>query len=123
VAVVGHTFEPRSLGDPARMVAEAISTAGYTHRVVVTVRAPADEVARLIPPHVGMTEPDGIDAQVELGVDDFDWLAGYLIGLGVDFEVGEPVEMRRHLRALGERLAADHAAAPPSSSPSPSPSP
>lgn len=110
VEVVGHTFEPRSIDDPARMVAEAISTSGYTHRAVVIVRAPADEVAQLIPPSVGMTAPEGVDTKVELGVETFDWLAGYLIGLGVDFEVLEPVEMRQHLHALGQRLTDGHGA-------------
>jgi len=108
VTVTGHTFHPRPLDDPARMVAEAISTTGYTHRAVVKVMAPVEDVARLIPAYVGMTEPDGVDTKVELGVDDFDWLAGYLIGLGVDFEVTEPLELRQHIAALGERLRRGH---------------
>jgi predicted DNA-binding transcriptional regulator YafY len=47
---------------------------------------------------------------VELGFDDFDWLAGFLIGLGLEFEVIEPVDLRRHIAALGRRL---HRAHPP----------
>jgi predicted DNA-binding transcriptional regulator YafY len=109
VTVTGHTFVPRALEDPARMVAEAISTAGYAHRAVVRVHAPFDEVTRLVAPHIGVTERDGDQARVALGVDDFDWLAGYLIGLGLDFEVIEPVELRRHLSALGRRLHTAHA--------------
>ena len=108
VTVTGHTFHPRPIDDPGRMVAEAITTTGYAHRAVVRVKAPAEEVARLIAPHVGVTEPDGTGSTVELGLDDFDWLAGYLIGLGLDFEVLEPVEMRAHLRALGARLLGAH---------------
>ncbi|HXQ60799.1 MAG TPA: YafY family protein [Acidimicrobiales bacterium] len=110
VTITGHTFHPRSLDDPGRMVAEAISTTGYTHRAVVRVKEPVETVARLIPPHVGITEPDGVHSKVALGVDDFDWLAGYLIGLGVDFEVIEPLELRTHLAVLGERLHRDHLA-------------
>ncbi len=108
VTVTGHTFVPRPLEDPARMVAEAISTTGYAHRVVVLFDAPADEVTRLIPPYVGVAGPDGAGTRVELGVDDFDWLAGYLIGLGLAFEVIEPVEVRRHLAALAEHLHRTH---------------
>jgi len=108
VTVTGHTFIPRPLSDPARMVAEAISTAAYAHRAVVRVNAGVDEVSRLIAPHVGVVEAEGRHSKVELGVDDFDWLAGYLIGLGVDFEVIEPIELRQHIAALAERLRKAH---------------
>jgi predicted DNA-binding transcriptional regulator YafY len=108
VKVTGHTFSPRPLSDPARMVAEALTTAGYATRAIVRVRAGAEEVARLIAPHVGVVEAEGAFSKVELGVDDFDWLAGYMIGLGLDFEVMEPVELRQHIAALAERLRAAH---------------
>jgi predicted DNA-binding transcriptional regulator YafY len=108
VTVTGHTFHPRPIDDPGRMVAEAITTTGYSYRAVVRVHAPAGEVARLIAPEVGVTRPDGPGATVELGIDRFNWLAGYLIDLGLDFEVIEPIEMRAHLSALGERLHHAH---------------
>jgi predicted DNA-binding transcriptional regulator YafY len=108
VRVTGHTFDPRPIGDPARMVAEAITTMGYTHRVLVRLKAPVDQVARLVGPHTGLVGSDGSDSTVELGADNFDWLAGYLVGLGVDFEVIEPVEVRQHLLALAERLRRAH---------------
>jgi predicted DNA-binding transcriptional regulator YafY len=110
VHVPGHTFVPRRLEDPARMVAEGISTAHYSHRAVVSVKAPFEEVATLIAPHVGVLEREGDHTRLELGMDDFDWLAGYLIGLGLDFEVIEPAEMRTQMAMLGARLQAAHAA-------------
>jgi predicted DNA-binding transcriptional regulator YafY len=113
VTITGHTFHPRPIDDPGRMVAEALTTSGYTYRAVVRVSAPASEVARLVAPEVGVTRPDGTGSTVELGIDRFNWLAGYLIDLGLDFEVIEPVEMRRHLAALGRRLTKVHAAASP----------
>jgi predicted DNA-binding transcriptional regulator YafY len=114
VTVVGHTFHPRPLDDPARLVAEGISTAAYELRAVIRVKAPPADVARLVPAYVGVTEPDGIHTRLELGFDDFNWLAGFLVGLGLDFEVIEPVELTRHLSALAERL---HRAHPPSREP------
>jgi predicted DNA-binding transcriptional regulator YafY len=107
--VPGHTFVPRPLSDPARMVAEGITTSHYSHTAVVRVHAPAEQVAQVIAPHVGMVEADGADARVELGIDDFEWLAGYMIGLGLDFEVIEPQALRAYLAALGERLQRAHA--------------
>jgi predicted DNA-binding transcriptional regulator YafY len=108
VTVTGHTFVPRHLDDPARMVAEGIATSGYAHRAVVLVKAPVDEVSRLIAPYAGVSEAHGDDTMVELGVDDFDWLAGYLIGLSLEFEVITPVELRRHIADLGARLRRAH---------------
>jgi predicted DNA-binding transcriptional regulator YafY len=55
-----------------------------------------------------VSEAHGADTMVELGVDDFDWLAGYLIGLGLDFEVLAPVELRRHIATLGAHLRRSH---------------
>jgi hypothetical protein len=46
-------------------------------------------VAKLIVPYV-VLEADGAPPRVELGMDDFDWLASYLIGLGLDFELNRP---------------------------------
>ena len=108
VKVPGHTFVPRPLSDPARMVAEGITTSHYTHKAVVSVRTPIDAVAQLIAPHVGVLESEGDTTRMELGIDDFEWLAGYLIGLGLDFEVREPVALREYMASLGERLHRVH---------------
>jgi predicted DNA-binding transcriptional regulator YafY len=107
--VPGHTFVPRPLSDPARMVAEGISTAHYTHTAVVVVKAPLEEVAPIIAPHVGVLAAEGAATTLlELGMDDFEWLAGYLIGLGLDFEVREPAALRAYMATLGARLSAAH---------------
>ena len=111
VEVLGHTFIPRALDDPARMVAEGIAIAPYRHRAVVCVQGSPEEVARLVTSYVGLVEQEGDRTRVELGFDDLDWIAGYLIGLGVDFEVLEPVELRLHMSRLGQRLRRVHTAA------------
>ena len=59
----------------------------------------------MIAPHVGVLSEEGAATTlVELGIDDFEWLAGYLIGLGLDFEVREPA------RAAGVHGHAGHTA-------------
>jgi predicted DNA-binding transcriptional regulator YafY len=116
VTVTGHTFHPRPLDDPGRMVAEGISTSGYAYRAVVLVKAPLAEVTRLISPYAGVGSRQGDATRVEMGVDDFDWLAGYLIGLGLEFEVIAPVELRDHVSALADRLYRSH---PPTAGASP----
>jgi predicted DNA-binding transcriptional regulator YafY len=106
--VPGHTFIARPLSDPARMVAEGITILHYKHTAVVRVHEPPSEVAKVIAPHVGIVQEDGVDSRVELGIDDFEWLAGYLIGLGLDFEVIEPPALRDYVARLGERLHRTH---------------
>jgi predicted DNA-binding transcriptional regulator YafY len=109
LSVPGHTFVPRPLSDPARMVAEGITTAHYTHTAVVVVKAPLEEVAPVIAPHVGVLSAEGAATTLlALGIDDFEWLAGYLIGLGLDFEVREPAALRAYMATLGTRLSAAH---------------
>ncbi|MGA3354376.1 MAG: WYL domain-containing protein [Acidimicrobiales bacterium] len=106
--VRGHTFVPRPLEDPARMVAEGISTAPYKHRAVVSVMAAPEDVARLVAPYTAVLDREKDHTRVELGYDDLDWVAGYLVGLGFDFEVIEPVELREHMVAIGGRLRDTH---------------
>jgi predicted DNA-binding transcriptional regulator YafY len=113
VRVPGHTFVPRPLSDPARMVAEGITTAPHSVRAVVSVKASFEEVAQHVAPHVGVLEREGGYTRLELGADNVDWLAGYLIGLGLDFEVVEPEEWREHMSALGLRLQDTHRHRPP----------
>jgi predicted DNA-binding transcriptional regulator YafY len=109
VKVPGHTFVPRPLSDPARMVAEGITTAHYTHTAVVLVQAPLGEVATIIAPHVGVLSAEGATTtRLELGMDDFEWLAGYLVGLGLEFEVREPAALRAYMVTLGARLTGAH---------------
>lgn len=120
VRLTGHTFVPRPLEDPARLVAQAISAAPYLYQATVRLVATADEAARRIPPSVGTLESAGNHVLLRIGADDHEWLAGYLVGLGLDFEVLDPPELRRHLVALGDRLARLHRRREPRSIGSPS---
>ena len=106
--VSGHIFVPRPLADPARMVAEGITAAPYRHKAVVAVRAASEDLARIVDPYVGVLEGEGAQTKLEIGFDDLDWVAGYLVGLGLEFEVIEPGELRKHMSTLGTRLRRVH---------------
>jgi predicted DNA-binding transcriptional regulator YafY len=106
--VTGHTFAPRELADPARLVAEAITTAPYRYQAVIHIQATPAQIARHIPATVGIVRPAGDQTELELGGDDLEWLAGRLVGLGFPFEVKEPPELRDYLSALGARLRRAH---------------
>jgi predicted DNA-binding transcriptional regulator YafY len=108
VRLTGHTFLPRPLADAARLVAESIAVAPYLYQARVRVSAPAIEVRARVHGDVAVVRPDNEGAILELGADRLEWLAGYLVELGLDFQVEEPGELRDYLATLGHRLADRH---------------
>ncbi|MDE3204398.1 MAG: YafY family transcriptional regulator [Acidobacteriota bacterium] len=108
VRLPGHTFEPRPLRDPARVVAEGIARVAYDVTAVVAIDAPTEQVAQGIPPSFGAVAEEDGRTILRIGADSPGWLIGYLLGLGWRFELLEPPEWRRELTALCDQLAADH---------------
>jgi predicted DNA-binding transcriptional regulator YafY len=109
IRLTGHIFVPRPLDDPARLVSESIALAPYLVQARIKVSASAEEVARRVPADIGVVEPAGATTStLQLGAENLEWIAGYLVGTGFDFEVAEPVELRDYLAALGARLATAH---------------
>jgi predicted DNA-binding transcriptional regulator YafY len=77
-----------------------------TYRAVATVHAPAGEVARRLGDSAGELEPLGErSCRLRSHTDTLEWLAFRLTMLGCEFEVHEPLELARYLRALGARAA------------------
>ena len=75
------------------------------------VAAPAEALIQEVSPDSGVVTAEGPDAcLLELGAESLEWIAGYLVGLGVDFEVLDPPELRVYLTKLGARLARTHRA-------------
>jgi predicted DNA-binding transcriptional regulator YafY len=108
VHLTGHTFEPRELDDPGRMVSQGIAAAAYNVQARIRIDAPIEVVRAIVPPSVATLDGDGDQTVASIGADRFGWLAGYLIDLGWDFEVVEPPEWRRAMADLGRRLAKTH---------------
>jgi predicted DNA-binding transcriptional regulator YafY len=57
---------------------------------------------------VGAVEDGAAGAVLRIGADQAEWLTGYLIGLGLAFEVVSPPELRQEVLAIAERAAASH---------------
>jgi predicted DNA-binding transcriptional regulator YafY len=109
IRLTGHIFEPRPLDDPAGLVSESIALAPYLIQARIKVSAPAGEVARRVPADMGVVKAAGPrTSTLLLGAENLEWIAGYLVGIGFDFEVAEPVELRQYLAAVGARLVAVH---------------
>jgi predicted DNA-binding transcriptional regulator YafY len=104
----GARFQPRRLPakDAAAYVEQSIAGGPNRFEAVLTLHAPATEMQRRAPAHWGTIVPlDGSSCEFRTGDDDLGWLAMRIAMLGVDFEVHEPPELRRHLGDLGRRLA------------------
>jgi predicted DNA-binding transcriptional regulator YafY len=109
VRLTGHTFVPRPLEDAGRLVAAALSATPYRYLAEVRVSSPAQELSKRVGPNVGVVEPDGDGALLKIGTDDIDWLAGYLIGLSVPFEILSPPVLRQQIKQVADRVARAHA--------------
>ena len=106
-ASTGVRFTARRLPtkDPAAYVQQSIAGAPNRYEAVVTLHAPAEEVARRVAPHWGVVEPiDERTCRLETGDDNLRWLALRIAMLDVDFEVHDPPELREQLRTLAARL-------------------
>ena len=100
----GHRIAPRATPDAAALVAEGVAVRVFETRARVRVMAPAEEVMHHIGPTVGVIEPgDDTSCVVTIG-GDHDWIARYLIGMELRFEVIEPRELNDELRLLAERI-------------------
>jgi predicted DNA-binding transcriptional regulator YafY len=110
VRLTGHTFEPRPLGDPRRLVSDAITSSGYRYQALVRFEATTEEVRRKVPPHVGAVEAGEDGPVLRIGVDQADWLTGYLVGLALPFEVVGPPELRERARAIAQQMLNSHSA-------------
>jgi predicted DNA-binding transcriptional regulator YafY len=103
---VGPRFVPRPPPDGGVIahVARGIEQATWLYRARVRVHAPAAQLSRRLPASVTVEPVDDSTCLAHVGADSPDILAQYLTMLGADFDVVGAPELRRHLRALGERL-------------------
>jgi len=101
----GHRNTARDTPDAGALVAEGVSVRVFDTRAKVKVLAPVSEVASIIGPTVGVIE-EGDDpswCRVTIG-GDADWIARYLIGLPLRFQVLEPDEVVAELQAIARRI-------------------
>jgi predicted DNA-binding transcriptional regulator YafY len=105
VSSTGERFVPSDEApDPAAFVAEGIAIGGYEIQARVLLHVPVHEAARLVPPTIAVLEAAGDSTTIARVGGEADWIARFLAGLECRFEVLEPDEVRRELRALGRRL-------------------
>jgi predicted DNA-binding transcriptional regulator YafY len=107
-ALTGHPFERSVEPDAATMVNQALTVAPYRWQAEILVRTDVSTTAGEIPPTVGTLEPVEGGTLVRMGANELDWIARFLAGIPLDYEVRHPPELRAALRALGHRLVRAH---------------
>jgi predicted DNA-binding transcriptional regulator YafY len=90
--------------DAAALVAEALTFGPYRWRATVRLVLPLEEARYRVSPAFTHLEADGDTTLLSLGADSLDWLARFIVSIGCDVEVVEPLELGDELRRLGERL-------------------
>ncbi len=105
LGATGHRNTPRTAPDAAALVTEGVAVRVFDTRARIRLMVPAHEAPRHIGPTVGVVEPGDDEEWCHVTIGgDADWIARYLIGMAVPFEVLEPPEVIEELRALAERI-------------------
>lgn len=107
----GHGVDVSDAPDAAAFVGAAITTAPYRYQARIEIALPLDELARRIPPTVGVLQAiDGDTTLLDVGGNDLDWLALHLGALDAPFRVLDPPELEQRVVEIGRRMTAAGAA-------------
>ena len=99
----GFRLPPLMLNDDEAVVVAAVQ---WPHEVEVELELPLEEATRRLPATLAeLTETDG-GTLLRMRVCSLDWTASVLAGLGCDFTIRMPAELRASVRALAARVAA-----------------
>jgi predicted DNA-binding transcriptional regulator YafY len=94
--------------DAVELVSRGVAVSAYDLQVEVRLPLPAERARALVPPTVGVVEAESESTSLVRIGGDADWIARYLAGLEVTFEVVDGDEVKAELRALGRRLVRQH---------------
>jgi predicted DNA-binding transcriptional regulator YafY len=104
-AAIGAPAEPPEPGfDPVAHVVQMLARLPWGWQIEVQLDAPLEEIAARIPPTLAELTAEGSDTRLEMRADSLTWVAGLLAGLGAEFRVIRPDELREELTRLALRL-------------------
>lgn len=91
--------------DPVELVQRGITVDAWDFAASVILHASEDRARREIPPTIGIVVAiDEETSRLSIGADDMSWLARYLLGLSMRFEVEGPPELKKELALIGQEL-------------------
>ncbi|WP_432991293.1 helix-turn-helix transcriptional regulator [Dactylosporangium sp. CA-233914] len=98
-------FAPPDAFDPVAHVAGALAAVPYRHEVEVLLHADPAEVRRRVPATVATVTPaEGGGVRLVCRAEHLDGMARMLAGLGWDFTVVRPAQLRDEIAKLGRHL-------------------
>jgi predicted DNA-binding transcriptional regulator YafY len=92
--------------DPVAHVSRSLARVPWPWEVEVRLHLPLGDASRRLPPTLAELADANGGTLLRMRVSSLDWMAGILAGLGCDFTVVRPDELRASVRTLAERLAA-----------------
>ena len=98
--------EPPEGFDAVGHVSQSLARVPWRWEVEVLLDLPVDQAARRLPPTLAELAQSEGGTLLRMRVGSLDWTAGVLAGLGCDFTVRAPDELRASVAALAGRLAA-----------------
>jgi predicted DNA-binding transcriptional regulator YafY len=90
--------------DAVAHVRRSLARVPWPWEVEVLLELPPDDAAQRMSATLAEVDEDGGRAVVHMRVSSLDWMAGVLAGLGCDFTIRKPDELRASVRALADRL-------------------
>jgi predicted DNA-binding transcriptional regulator YafY len=90
--------------DAVAYVSRSLASVPWKWEVEVLLDLPLDEAARRIPATLAELVDDPEGTLLRMRVGSLDWMATVLAGLGCDFTIRLPKELRASVRTLGKRL-------------------
>jgi predicted DNA-binding transcriptional regulator YafY len=91
--------------DAVAFVGRTLARVPWTHEVEVVLELPLETVTARFPPALAELEAGGERTVLRMRAEALDWVAGLLAGLGCDFTVVRPAELRDSLAKLADRLS------------------
>ena len=102
----GSAVAPPEDFDAVAHVSRSLARTPWTWQVEVLLDLHVDDAAGRLPATMAeLTETDD-GTLLRMRAGSLDWMAGVLAGLGCDFTIHEPEELRASVHALADRLAA-----------------
>jgi predicted DNA-binding transcriptional regulator YafY len=104
-AIAEAAVDPPADFDAVAYVSTSLARVPWRWEVEVVLDLPVDEAARRVPATLAELIDEEGTTVLRMRVASLDWMATVLAGLGCDFAIRAPEELRSSVRALGERLA------------------
>jgi predicted DNA-binding transcriptional regulator YafY len=91
--------------DPVGHVSRSLARVPWPWQVEVLLDLPVDQAAQRLPETLAELLDADERTLLRMRVSSLDWMAGVLAGLGCDFTIGQPEELRASVENLARRLA------------------